>query len=130
MRKPMLIGKLMLLCTLVLSSVAWSGNIADTVDSNSLKVLQEGTALGTQPWGLGSPEQYQSFGKDAKQFAASPVTDNKKQKSQEIYHGNVKSRVFHGPGCRHYSCKNCVANFKSREEAVQAGYRPCMVCNP
>jgi len=47
-----------------------------------------------------------------------------------VYHGNVKSGVFHRPGCRHYSCKNCIAVFPSREAAMEAGYRPCRVCNP
>lgn len=39
------------------------------------------------------------------------------------YHGNVKSHVFHSPGCQHYNCKNCIEMFKSVEEAVNAGYR-------
>lgn len=47
-----------------------------------------------------------------------------------VYHGNVKSRIFHRPSCRWYFCKNCVAIFKSREAAIQAGYRPCKVCRP
>jgi len=25
-----------------------------------------------------------------------------------MYHGNIESRVFHKPGCRHYYCKNCI----------------------
>ena len=32
-----------------------------------------------------------------------------------IYHGNVKSKVFHKPGCRYYNCKNCTATFRSRQ---------------
>ena len=130
MTKAILIGKLMMVFTLALSAIAWSGNITGIVEGNSIKVLQEGVTQGIQLPGLGSPEQYRSVGKEVKRFAASSVTDNKNQKSKDIYHGNVKSKVFHGPGCMHYSCKNCVANFKSREEAIQAGYRPCMVCNP
>ncbi|TDA63835.1 Ada metal-binding domain-containing protein [Sulfuricurvum sp. IAE1] len=47
-----------------------------------------------------------------------------------VYHGNVKSGVFHRPGCRYYDCKNCVAEFPSREAAITAGYRPCQVCRP
>jgi endonuclease YncB( thermonuclease family) len=46
------------------------------------------------------------------------------------YHGNVSSRVFHGPGCEHYNCKNCTAAFKTREEAIAAGYRPGGCCKP
>jgi len=47
-----------------------------------------------------------------------------------IYHGNIKSQIFHRPGCRYYNCKNCVAEFDSREKAIQAGYRPCKICKP
>jgi micrococcal nuclease len=50
--------------------------------------------------------------------------------SQIIYHGNVSSRVFHSPSCRHYNCKNCTREFRSREEAVAAGFRPCGICRP
>lgn len=46
------------------------------------------------------------------------------------YHGNVTSHIFHRPGCRWYNCKNCVAVFHSREEALRAGYRPCKICKP
>ncbi|AFM27728.1 thermonuclease family protein [Desulfomonile tiedjei] len=47
-----------------------------------------------------------------------------------IYHGNIKSQVFHGPSCKAYDCKNCVVNFNSRESAISAGYKPCGTCRP
>ncbi len=46
------------------------------------------------------------------------------------FHGNTKSHVFHAPSCRHYNCKNCSANFSTREEAISSGYRPCGNCRP
>lgn len=46
------------------------------------------------------------------------------------YHGNTKSHVFHSSSCKHYNCKNCTVNFKSREDALTAGYRPCRICKP
>lgn len=46
------------------------------------------------------------------------------------FHGNRKSHVFHRPGCRHYNCKNCTVVFRSREDAIAAGYRPCGMCKP
>ncbi len=49
---------------------------------------------------------------------------------QIVYHGNVSSRVFHSPSCRQYNSKNCTREFKSREEALAAGFRPCGVCRP
>ncbi|HKK91342.1 MAG TPA: thermonuclease family protein [Desulfobacteraceae bacterium] len=47
-----------------------------------------------------------------------------------VFHGNLNSRVFHGPGCRYYDCKNCTGIFFSRENAKKSGYRPCRVCQP
>lgn len=52
------------------------------------------------------------------------------QAQQTVFHGNVKSRKFHRPLCRYYDCKNCTAVFKTREQAIQAGYVPCKVCKP
>ena len=46
------------------------------------------------------------------------------------FHGNIKSKIFHCSTCRYYNCKNCIEIFKTREEAIQAGYRPCRICNP
>lgn len=50
--------------------------------------------------------------------------------TETVYHGNVRSKKFHRPGCRYYDCKNCTARFTSREQAIQAGYVPCKVCKP
>ena len=47
-----------------------------------------------------------------------------------VFHGNIKTKKFHRPGCRFFNCKNCVVKFATREAAVQAGYSPCKVCNP
>ncbi|MFX0200221.1 MAG: thermonuclease family protein [Candidatus Hodarchaeota archaeon] len=54
----------------------------------------------------------------------------KKEQVSGLYHGNVKSKVFHRPGCRYYDCRDCTAVFGSREEAIEAGYKPCKVCKP
>ncbi len=47
-----------------------------------------------------------------------------------VYHGNVRSKVFHRPGCKDYNCLNCTARFSTREDALDAGYRPCGGCKP
>ncbi len=47
-----------------------------------------------------------------------------------VYHGNIRSRVFHQSGCRYYNCSNCTVEFTSREAAIRAGYRPCRICKP
>ena len=46
------------------------------------------------------------------------------------YHGNTQSNIFHGPSCRYYNCAHCTKIFKTRQEAIDAGYRPCKVCHP
>ncbi len=46
------------------------------------------------------------------------------------YHGNTKSKIFHSSGCRYYNCKACTAVFRSRQAAIDAGYRPCKKCRP
>ena len=45
-----------------------------------------------------------------------------------LYHGNTQSKIFHAPGCCYYNCKKCSAVFSSRQEAIDAGYRPCKRC--
>ncbi|ACX52448.1 nuclease (SNase domain protein) [Ammonifex degensii KC4] len=48
------------------------------------------------------------------------------------YIGNARSKVFHRPDCewaQKISPRNRV-EFRNKEEALEAGYRPCKVCNP
>jgi methylphosphotriester-DNA--protein-cysteine methyltransferase len=48
----------------------------------------------------------------------------------EAFRGNTRSHVFHQSSCRYYACTNCTAKFDTAREAIEAGYRPCGVCNP
>lgn len=59
-----------------------------------------------------------------------PAVAPKIEAAASTFHGNVNSRKFHRPGCRVYDCANCTAIFKSRAEAISAGYVPCNLCNP
>lgn len=47
-----------------------------------------------------------------------------------IYHGNIKSKIFHSPDCRFYNCADCIVVFNSREEAIAQGYTPGGICKP
>jgi micrococcal nuclease len=47
---------------------------------------------------------------------------NTVQGESGIYHGNVKSHVFHSSTCRDFNCKNCTVVFGSIQEAFGAGY--------
>jgi hypothetical protein len=64
----------------------------------------------------------------------SSVTAEKKEPAKNVtkgdYHGNSVDHIFHKPSCRYYNSKNNTAIFKTREEAIKAGYRPCKICKP
>ena len=46
------------------------------------------------------------------------------------YIGNKKSYVFHLPTCLSLPATQNQVIFDTREEAIEAGYRPCRNCNP
>ncbi|WP_229591617.1 Ada metal-binding domain-containing protein [Pseudodesulfovibrio sediminis] len=52
------------------------------------------------------------------------------QAASSVYHGNRNSHIFHQPACRYFNCKNCTVVFSSREQALNAGFRPCKICKP
>jgi endonuclease YncB( thermonuclease family) len=56
------------------------------------------------------------------------ICDRKGVAIGHLFHGNVKSKVFHAPGCRHFNCKHCKASFKSIMAARRSGYRPHKQC--
>lgn len=45
-----------------------------------------------------------------------------------VLHGNIKTKIYHNRQCRFYMCAPCTARFATREEAKQAGYKPCGKC--
>ena len=63
-------------------------------------------------------------------FFLSAASSVPAQSGALTFHGNIKTKKFHRPGCRYYNCKNCVVRFATREEALRSGYIPCRVCNP
>ncbi len=46
------------------------------------------------------------------------------------YHGDLRKKVFHRPGCPEYDCFQCAAVFHIREDALKKGYKPHSVCKP
>ncbi len=44
--------------------------------------------------------------------------------------GNTDSKVFHTQDCKFAQSKKCTDSFAKREDAVQAGYKPCGSCKP
>jgi hypothetical protein len=46
------------------------------------------------------------------------------------YVGNVRSHKFHRITCQYAGCPNCTARFRTREEAIEAGFQPGGCCHP
>lgn len=63
---------------------------------------------------------------------APPETTSKQPQSQVLgaYIGNKNSKIFHHPSCRALPAPHNQVLLSSRDEAVQAGFTPCGVCNP
>jgi methylphosphotriester-DNA--protein-cysteine methyltransferase len=59
-----------------------------------------------------------------------PTSAPRKSSKTAPYVGNTNTHKFHRTSCRYASCANCTAKFKSREEAIAAGYVPGGCCNP
>ena len=57
------------------------------------------------------------------------ITDSAKDNSGQLL-GNTESLVFHNPDCKFSKSKNCTAAFKTKENAIQEGYKPCGICKP
>lgn len=53
-----------------------------------------------------------------------------KEVAEDGYSGNTNTRKFHRASCRYASCGNCTAKFKSRQQAIDAGYVPGGCCTP
>ena len=62
--------------------------------------------------------------------ASSDKIDRKTDSAGIVFHGNTRSKVFHRRGCDDFNCKNCAVILRSREDAIEAGYRPCGKCKP
>jgi methylphosphotriester-DNA--protein-cysteine methyltransferase len=65
-------------------------------------------------------------------FAIPVETALAADQKQPAYVASANREPFHKPACewaKKISAKNLEA-FKSREEAVKAGHRPCKVCRP
>ncbi|MDI6870396.1 MAG: Ada metal-binding domain-containing protein [Bacillota bacterium] len=65
-------------------------------------------------------------------LAAPSTTSSAKAEAKQEYWASAKSNKFHYPYCQ-WAKKISPANlivFKSREEALKAGYIPCKVCKP
>ncbi len=88
------------------------------------------SSLGLTPREL--PAEYYVEEEDEMSVASMPDRSLPSDDIESAYVGNKKSHVFHRSTCSSASSmseKNKVA-FSSREEAIDAGYKPCGKCNP
>ena len=60
------------------------------------------------------------------------VSISQAEVAEYAYVASVNSEVFHQPNCRYAQRikQNNLVGFKSREDAVNSGRRPCKVCKP
>ena len=59
-------------------------------------------------------------------------TSDKPEQTQVAYVASAIREPFHRPGCKwaqKISSQN-LQTFKTRDEAIKAGHRPCKVCRP
>jgi micrococcal nuclease len=64
--------------------------------------------------------------------ACTEQTSDKPAQTNAAYVASAIREPFHRPGCK-WAQKISSANlqtFKTREEAIKAGHRPCKVCKP
>jgi len=45
-----------------------------------------------------------------------------------LVHADAGSRIFHLPGCEFYKCEECTIEFKDKQLALDAGFKPCKFC--
>lgn len=58
-------------------------------------------------------------------------SNNKQNESKiQTYIGNKKSKIFHKANCKSLPSKKNSVYFKTRQEALKAGYKPCRRCKP
>ncbi len=65
-----------------------------------------------------------------KATAASEKAAPAKKVVEGDFHGNTEGHIFHKSSCKFYKSKNSTAIFKTRDEAIKAGYKPCKICKP
>ncbi len=68
-------------------------------------------------------------------YAADPQHPDwqvQQEKQEFVLFGSRKSNKFHRPACQYVQRIKAgnLVGFRSREEAIRAGFIPCKVCNP
>ncbi len=108
---------------LIRSGAAW--NYAQfSQDERFAAVEAEARGARRGLWGLADPTPPWLFRASARSAGAGATA----RAADGAFHGNTTSRVFHAPGCEHYTCRACTAAFDTADAARAAGYRPHAEC--
>ncbi len=59
-----------------------------------------------------------------------PEEDEKEPEPVSSFTGNESSYVFHKMTCKYALSKKCTRKFNTREQAIEAGFKPCNICKP
>jgi len=62
--------------------------------------------------------------------SAETKDERSQEQSRAPYVGNSNTHKFHKRSCQYAGCPNCTAEFKTREAAIQAGFKPGGCCHP
>lgn len=106
---------------------------------NAVLLLEGYAQVMTVPPNVKYAEYFRKYQQEAMEKSAGlwglEVKEEKPAFSQAVsasYIGNKNSKKFHLPDCQ-WTEKIAPGNrvyFKSRDEAIKAGYEPCKVCKP
>lgn len=104
---------------------------------NAIMLLQGYAQVATFPPDVKYVDYFTKFQKEAREkneglWSIVSLEQESTNTSDEGYIGNSNSKKFHYPWCK-WAQKISSFNrvyFKTREEAINAGYVPCKVCNP
>jgi len=50
--------------------------------------------------------------------------------TESYYIGNMNTKVFHRPSCSYLPSAENQIRFNTRQDAINAGYKPCEHCKP
>ncbi len=88
---------------------------------------QKGTGL----WSAANPTppwEFRRSGGNPSTGYPSTSAGSRKVEDALPYQGDIITHLYHAPGCPQYKCKSCIVEFKSRQDARKAGYKPCPAC--
>ncbi len=108
-----------------LSALKGAGiKIYDTEDVGTIVLSSDGKNVNVKT--LGASSHSSSYGQSGgNQSKEQPVPSG-----EGNYIGNKNSKIFHRPSCSSLPAEKNRVYFKTRDEAISQGYRPCKRCNP